>query len=133
MRKLRVMFENRRSPDGLDVIGRCRQSDGTCNVGCATFKPMWRFLAWALFVRDPKDQRAAAVPGRDRIQKLRATVKHADAGRSTHLVSRERKEIAAQLLDIKRHVANALCRVDQRQRAHSASFGAKVGDWINCP
>jgi len=26
---------------------------------------------------------------------------------------------------------DALCRVDQRQRADCARFGAKLGDWIN--
>ena len=93
---------------------------------------MRRFLKCALFERDAYDHFASAVPRRHGIQKLRASVKHANASRSAHLVSGERKEIAAQFLHIERHVADALRRVDQRQRAHSASFGAKLGDWINC-
>jgi len=47
-------------------------------------------------------------------------------------MSGKRQEIAAQLLHIKRHVADTLRRVHQRHRAHSASFGAKLGDWIDC-
>src|SRR5262249_35470568 len=132
MRKLRVMFENRRSPDALDVINGRRESDRPCDVWRPAFEPMRRFLIWAFFQRDAHNHFTTPVPGRHGIQKLGASVKHADASRSTHLVSRERQEIAAQLLYIERHVSDALRRVDQRERAHSARFGAKLGDWINC-
>src|SRR3954451_5603425 len=132
MRKLGVVLENCRTSDLLDVINRCRESDGPSNVGRASFKPVRRFLKCALFERDAYNHFTSAVPGRYGIQKLRASIKHADASWCTHLMSGERKEIAAQLLYIERHVPRTLSRVHQRERAHSPSFGAKLGDWIDC-
>ena len=41
-RKLRVVFENRRASDALDVINRCREPDRAGDVWRASFEPMWR-------------------------------------------------------------------------------------------
>ena len=113
VRKLRVVFENRRASDALDVINCCRQPDRAGNVRRASLESVRRFLKRALFERDAYDHFASALPRRHRIEKLRASVKHADASRSTHFVSGERKEIAAQFLHIERHVPDALRRVHQ--------------------
>src|SRR5215211_5581365 len=132
MGKLRVVLENCRASDLFDVINCGREADRPSNDGRASFEPVRRFLEGALFERDAYNHFASALPRRYGIQKLGAAVKHADASRGTHFVSRKCKKIAAQLLNVERHVPHALSRVDQRQRAHSASFGAKLGDWIDC-
>ena len=54
------------------------------------------------------------------LENLRATVEHADTGRSAHLVSGEREEIASHFLHIDRQVTRALRRVDQSQCADRA-------------
>src|SRR5918996_3142742 len=112
MRKLRVVLENCRAPDLLDVINRCRKSDRACYVGRASFESVRRFLKCALFERDAYDHFAATMPGRHGIQKLRASVKRTDTSRCTHFVSGKREEIGTQLLYIERHVSDALRRVD---------------------
>ena len=63
-RKLRVMFENRRPSDALDVINCCRQPNRAGNVRCASLKSVRRFLERALFERDAYDHFTPAVPGR---------------------------------------------------------------------
>src|SRR5262245_42186379 len=131
MGKLRVVLENGRPADVLDVINCSCETDRASDVWRPAFEPMRRFLERALFECDAHDHLATAVPRRDGIQKLRAPVKHTNASRSTHLVSRKRQKIAAQFLYIERYVTGTLRSVDQRHRAHSASFGAKFGDWIN--
>src|SRR5215472_8582708 len=132
MRKLGVVLENCSASNPFDVINRCRESDRASNVRRPSFEPVRRFLECALFERDAHNHFASAMPWRDGIQKLRASVKHADTSWCTHLVSGEHKEVAAQFLYIDRNVSGTLRRIDQRQRANSASFGAKLGDWINC-
>ena len=132
MRKLRVMLEDCRASDLLDVINCRRESDRSSNVGRAGFESMRRFLERAFIERDAYNHFAAALPRWHGIQKLRPSVKRANSSRPTHFVSGEGKEIAAQLLYIERHVSCTLGRIDQRQRADSASFGAKLGDWIDC-
>src|ERR1043166_4639883 len=44
MRKLRVVFENRRPPDLLDVINRGREADRARDTRRASFEPVRRFL-----------------------------------------------------------------------------------------
>src|SRR4051794_4686010 len=122
MSKLRVVLKNGRAADRFDVLNCGCKADRASNVGCASFEPVRRFLKGALFERDAYDHFAAALPRRHGIQKTRASVKHANASRCTHFVSGECKEIAGQLLYIERYVSRTLGRVNQRQRAHSASF-----------
>src|SRR6266576_3034831 len=86
-RALRVVFENRRSADALDVFNRGREPDRACDVWRASFEPVRWFLECALFERDTYDHSATAVPRRHGIQKLRASVKRTDTSRSTHLMS----------------------------------------------
>src|SRR6185369_2812050 len=105
MRKLRVVLENSRPTDALDVINCSCETDRARDVWRPAFEPMRRFLKRALFERDAYDHFASAVPRRHRIQKLRASVKDADPSRCTHFVSRKRKKIAAQFLHIDRHVS----------------------------
>src|SRR5206468_2577993 len=93
---------------------------------------MRRPLERALVESDAHDHFATTVPRRHGIEELSAPMEYTDASRPTHLVSGKCQEITAQFAHIEWHVADALRRVDQRQRAHSASFGAKLGDWINC-
>src|SRR2546421_45645 len=99
---LRVVFENRRASNLLNVIDRCRQSDRAGNVRCAGFETMRRFLETAFLQGHAHDHFAATVPGRHRIKNSLPAVKHADTGRSTHLVTGESEEIAAESLDIDR-------------------------------
>ena len=99
--------------------------------GVPAFEPVRRFLECALFERDAYDHFAAAVPWRHRIQNLRASVEHADAGRPAHLMSGKRKEIAAELLHIERHVPDALRSVHEREYACCARFRTKLRDRIN--
>src|SRR5215813_1666016 len=133
MHKLRVMLENRRPTDALNVIDCGCETDRASDVWRPAFEPMRRFLECALFERDAYDHFAPAVPRRHRIQKLRASVKRADASWCTHFVSGECKKITTEFLHVERHVSGTLCRVDQRHRAHLTSFSTKFGDWINCP
>src|SRR6266480_6250241 len=75
IRKLRVVLENCRASDRLDVINCGCQSDRASNVRCASLKPVRWFLECALFERDAYDHFASSVPRRHGIQKLRASVK----------------------------------------------------------
>ncbi len=132
MRKLRVVFENCRASDTLDVIDRGRETDRARDIRCAGFKSVGRFLKRAFFQSDADNHFAAAVPWRDRIQNRRPSVKRADASRATHFVSGEGEEIAAQLLHVDGHMSHALRRVHQRERADRVRFGAEFGDRIDC-
>src|SRR5262249_33583605 len=87
IRKLRVMFENRRSPDLFDVINRCREPDRACDVWRSSFEPVRRSLKRALLKSDAHNHFATAVIRRYRIKNLRSSVQHADPCRSTHFVS----------------------------------------------
>src|SRR5262245_9845601 len=132
MRKVRVVLENCRPSDRFDVIDRCREADRAGNVRRATLEPVRSLLVRALLWREAYDSFACALRRRRGIQKLSASVKHADASRSTHFVSGKCKEIAAQLLHIDRHVSGTLRCIDQRHRAYRASSSAKFGYGINC-
>src|ERR1044071_3767501 len=103
MRKLRVVLENRRPTDALDIINCSCETDRARDVWRPAFKPMRRFLECAFLERHAYNHFAAAVPGWHRIQDLRASVKRTDSRRSTHFVSGKRQEIAAQFLHIERH------------------------------
>ena len=131
-RKLRVVFENRRASDLLDVINRGSEPDGARDIGRTSLEPMRRFLKGALFKSDADDHFATAVPRRDGIENLRTRVKHADSGRSTHFVSGERQEIAAQVAHIDWHVSRALRRVHKRKRAYCMRLLAEFRDGIDC-
>ncbi len=132
MRKLRVVFENCRPPDLLDVINRGCEPDRAGDIWRAGFESMRRFLERALIKSDAYDHFAAAVPRRHRIENLGSSVKRADPSRSTHLVSGKRQEIAAHFAHIDRHVPYALRGVHERERAHCVRFLAKLSHWIDC-
>src|ERR1039458_283080 len=70
--KSRIVLENGRASDSLDVINGCRESDGTGNVRRAGFKSVRRFLERAFFQRNADDHLSAAVPRRHRIENLGA-------------------------------------------------------------
>src|SRR5205823_10247433 len=130
MRKLRVVLENHRPPDLLDVINRGCKPNSACDVWRSCFEAVRRFLERALFQSDAHDHFTATVPRWHRIENRRAPVKRADPSRSTHLVSGERKEIAAQFAHIDRHVSRALRGVHERERAHRMRLLAKFRDGI---
>ena len=56
-----------------------------------------------------RDHVAAALPGRHLLRAGRPAVKHTDARRPEHLVSREGKEVAAERLDVRPRGAGAAC------------------------
>src|SRR5206468_1155373 len=86
-RKLRIVLENCRPADPLDVINCGCEPDGTCNIGRTSLEPVRRFFKRALFERDAHDHFAAAMPWWHRIEDLSAPIEHANSSRSTHLVS----------------------------------------------
>src|SRR5437588_10890238 len=61
-RKLRVVFENCRASDSLDVINRCREPDRARDARRASLEPLRRFLKYAFFQGDAHDHFATAVP-----------------------------------------------------------------------
>src|SRR5437667_12023471 len=71
-RKLRVVFENRRPPDVLDVINRGCESDRARDVCRASLEPGRRFLERACFERDAHDPFSAAMPCWDPIEQFSA-------------------------------------------------------------
>src|SRR5258708_24975182 len=91
-RKLRVVFENCRPPNLLDVINRSGKADGSRNIWRAGLEPMRRLLERALVESDAHDHFAATVPRRHGIENVSTPIEHADAGRTTHLVSGKRQE-----------------------------------------
>ncbi len=60
-RKLRIVLENRRAPNVLDVINRGCESDRARDVWRASLEPVRRFLERAFFERDAHDHFAAAM------------------------------------------------------------------------
>src|SRR6266545_1925174 len=131
-RKLRIVLENRRAPNVLDVINRGCESDRARDVWRASLEPVRRFLERAFFERDAHDHFAAAMPWWDRIEDFSASVKHADAGRPTHLVPGKRQKIAAQFAHIDRQMSCALRRVHECKRTDCTRFLTKFGDGIDC-
>src|SRR5439155_23776606 len=129
-RKLRVVLENRRAPDLLDVINGGCKPDSACDVWRTCFEPVRRFLERALLESDAYNHFAAAVPWRHRIENLGSSMEHADPSRSTHFVSRKRQEIATQLAHVDWHVPRALRCIDEREGAHRMRFRAEFGHWI---
>ena len=125
--QLRIVRENRRSSDALEIINRRGQSDRSGDVGRASLEAVRRFLECALLQSNADDHLAAAVPRWHRLENLGATVKHADAGRRTHFVTGEGEEIATHLLHIDRQMPGALRRIDEGQGADGARLPAKLG------
>src|SRR5207244_13524098 len=95
--QLRIMFENCRPPDPLNVINRSCKPDGSRNIWRSALEPMRRLLERALVESDAYYHFATTVPRWHRIQGPRSSVEHADSSRTTHLVSGKRPELAAQL------------------------------------
>src|SRR4029077_9898638 len=89
-------------------------------------------LKRALFQMDAHDHFASPMPGRHRIKNLSTPIKHANASRSTHLVSGEGKEITAHFAHIDWQMAHALSRVHQCKRADSMRLRAEFTHWIDC-
>ena len=131
-RKLRIVFENCRPPDPLNVINRSREADGSRDIWRSALEPMRRLLERALVESDAYYHFATTVPRWHRIQGPRSSVEHADSSRTTHLVSGKRQEIAAQFAHIEWQVPDALRSVHERECAHCARLFAKLGDWIDC-
>src|SRR5207248_9427065 len=75
MRQLRVVLENCRAPDSFDVINRRCEADRACDVGCSCFEAVRRSLKRALLKSDAHNHFATAVPRRNRIKNLSATVR----------------------------------------------------------
>src|SRR5207249_11597077 len=61
-RKLRIVFENCRPPDLLNVIDRSREADGSRNIWRSALEPKRRLLERALRKGDPYDHFATSVP-----------------------------------------------------------------------
>src|SRR4029077_7487083 len=127
------MFENRRASDSIKIINRRSETDGTGDIWRASFEPMRRFLERAFFQSDAHNHFTTAMPGRYGIQDLLWRIKSADPSRSTHLVSGERHEIAAQLAHVDRQVSHALCRIHECEGACGVRFLTQLGHRINCP
>src|SRR5207248_11413201 len=104
----------------------------TGDVRRASLKPVWRPFERASFQSDTDNHFATAVPRRHRVENLTASVERPHASRSTHFVTRESQEIAAQLSHIDWYMPHALRRIHQRKRADSARFLTKLGHWIDC-
>ena len=124
--ELRVVLENRRASDSLEVIDRRGQTDRAGDVRRAGFESVRRFLERAFLERNADDHFAAAMPRRHCIENFRAAIERADAGRSAHFVSGEGEEIATEFLHIERHMSGALRGIDQRDRADRARLSAKL-------
>ena len=129
--KMRIMFENCRAADPLDVINRGGEPDRAGDVRCARLKSVGRFLERAFFQGDADDHLPAAMPWGNGIENIGPPVKRPDASRSAHFVSGESEEIAAQLADIDRQMSYALGRIHQRERADRPRFVTKLGNRID--
>src|SRR5437867_4939935 len=126
------MFENCRPPDLLDVINRSGKADGSRNIWRAGLEPMRRLLERAFVESDAHYHFAATVPRRHGIEDLSAPIQHADAGRTTHLVSGKCQEIAVQFAHIEWQMSDALRSVHESECAHCPRPPAKLGGWIDC-
>ena len=99
-RQLQVVFKNRCPTDLLDVIDRGCEANGVSDTRRTSFESMRRLLEHAPLEGDAHDHFAAPVPRRHGIENLSAPIEDTDPSRSTHLMSREREEITAQLAHI---------------------------------
>src|SRR5207249_3489581 len=95
-RKLRIVLEDRRTSDLLDIINCGREANRAGDIGRASFKPMRRSFKRSFFQGHAYDHFTATMPWRPRIENLRSPVKRAAATRATHLVSGIGPAIAAQ-------------------------------------
>ena len=95
MSELRVVLENRRASDLLNVVNGRFQTDGSRNIGRAGLKTVRRFLERTSLKRDTDNHFAAAMPWRNSIQNLAAGIECSDARRPTHFVAGKGEKIAA--------------------------------------
>src|SRR6478672_195125 len=115
--KLLVVLEDSLTPDLIQIVGCAAQTDRLSDRRRACFEAMGRSLKFALRQGDTGDHFAPAVEGLHRFKDFPAPVKNSRTGGAAHFVARERQEITADLADIERLVAGALCRVDERDRS----------------
>ena len=94
MSELRVVLENRRASDLLNVVNGRFQTDGSRNIGRAGLKTVRRFLERTSLKRDTDNHFAAAMPWRNSIQNLAAGIECSDARRPAHLVTGKGDKIA---------------------------------------
>src|SRR5438552_16351924 len=99
-RKLRVVLENCRASNLLEVINRCREADRAGDIRRAGLKPMGRFLKRGFFQGDAHDHCAAAMVWRHGIKNLRACVEGSDAGACTNFVRGKFEECAVKLANV---------------------------------
>src|SRR5207247_8431159 len=92
---------------------------------------MRRFFVRTFFQRHARDHFTAAVPGRGRLENFRATIEHSNSGWRAHFVTGEGEKIATDLLNIQRHVSDALSGIDQGNGANRARLCAKIDNGIN--
>ena len=119
------MVRDRGTADAFEVIDRGGESDRAGDIRRAGFETVRRFFIGAFLEGYADDHLAAAVPGRHCVQQLGAAVEGASSSGSAHFVAGEGEEIAAEFLDIDRHVARALGGIDQRGGADRTRFRAE--------
>ena len=101
--------------DRLHVVDRRGETDGAGDVRRARLEAGGDPGVAGLLEGDALDHRAAALPGRHRLEKFAAAPQRADSRRSVELVTREGVEVAAERLHVDGHVGRSLGAVHQHR------------------
>src|SRR5207244_10736563 len=118
--KIDIVLKNFGASDSFKVIDRSRETDGAGNIWRACFETVRRFFERAFFQRNTRNHLTPAMPRRNRIENVQSTIEHADSGGRAHLVTGESEKVAAELLNIYRHVPDTFRRIDHGHYADSA-------------
>ena len=111
------MRGNRVAPDALDVVERRAEPDRAGDVRRAGLELVRQIVPGRALEGDAADHVSAAHERRHRFEQIRLPEQHADAGRTVELVPGRDVEVAAERLDVDRHVVRRLRSVDQDRDA----------------
>ncbi len=112
----------------LEVVDRCPEPDGLGGHRHAGLEALRRRCEGRGLHADDLDHGSAGEERRHRLEEVVAAPEHADAGRTEHLVARERDEVDAEGADVDRHVRHRLAGVEDDERADRVR---RVGDLLH--
>ena len=128
-----IVIKDRLPPDAVQVVDGDAEADGVRDVRRAGLKPVRRLFPGALLILHAQDHLAAAMPRRHFAQKFAPPVQRPDSRGPAHLVTGKGEEIAAQRLNIHRHVPGALRGVNQGNGPDRLGGVNEVGGGIDRP
>src|SRR5579863_8697364 len=112
-----LMGADARAPDPLDIVERGPEPDRLHDRWRTGFEPMRRMIVGDRLPRDFLDHLAAALVGRQSLEKLAPAVEHADSRRAVNLVPGENVEVDTEIAHVDIEVHRSLRTIDEHRNA----------------